>query len=329
MAPRVRSLLFVFISLAFANPINAQSPRLAISYVGLAGNQGPLWVAKELGLFGKHGLDVDLVAMMSGSLAITAVVSGDAPIGHVGGTPAINAALAGADTVLIAGTEKTIYYQLVVPPTVVSAKDLKGKRVGVSRFGSFSDFVMRVGLERLGLNPGVDVTILQTGSTQNRLSLLKSGAISGTVIFPPETVAARKAGTRTLLDYLNLNLEVQGSGITTSRRFLKEHKDVAVRFLRGFLEGIAAFKSRRDDSLRVMNKYLRIDDQEILEEAYDYFANKIIPQKPYPTLKGIEFVLRFLSEQDPRARKAKPEQFADLSLLKEIDNSGFIDRLYK
>lgn len=285
-------------------------------------------MAKELGLFTKHGLEVDLVAMTAGSLAITAVVSGDAPIGHVGGAPTINAVLAGADIVFIAGTENTIYYQMVVVPTIQSAAGLKGKRVGVSRFGSFSDFVMRVGLEHLGLTPGSDVTIIQTGSTQNRLALLKTGNIGGTVIFPPETVAARKAGLRTLLDYMDLNLEVQGSGITTSRRFLKENKDAAMRFLRGFLEGIAAFKNRREESLKVMEKYLRIGDREILEEAYIHFAQKIIPKKPYPTLKGIQFVLRFLSETDARAAKAKPDQFVDISLLREIEASGFIDRLY-
>jgi LysM repeat protein len=179
------------------------------------------------------------------------------------------------------------------------------------------------------LIPDRDVAILQIGSQPARFSAMATGKIHGVMIAIPLTAKAKKMGLNTLADLQMLGLEYQHTGLAVTRNLIKTQPDLVRNILRGFVEGIQYMKTHRKESMAILAKYLKTDDTDALEEAYESIVLALIPEKPYPTLKGIDIILRELGVKDPNARSARPEQFVDLTFIKELDSSGFIDRLYK
>jgi NitT/TauT family transport system substrate-binding protein len=237
--------------------------------------------------------------------------------------------LRGADTVMIAGVVNTLTFQLYTDKSMSRPDHFKGKTVGVTRFGSSTDFAMRYALEKYGLDANKDVTILQLGNVPALLSALEAGKIQGAMLSAPTTLRAKKLGYPMLADLQMLGLEYQHTGIATTRSLIKSKPELVRDFMRAYVEGIHYAKTHRGETLEILAKYLRTDDREILDDTYDSIALNLVPEKPYPTLKGIQIILRELGIKDPNARSAKPEQFVDLTFIKELDSSGFIDRLYK
>jgi NitT/TauT family transport system substrate-binding protein len=333
----ILSLLFsaAFLVAASHNTIAAENPpsqplkKIAIAYSGISPSQAPAWVAYEQGLFKKYGLDVQLIFIESGSRTVQTLISGDVAAAQVAGTSVIQSSLQGSGVVLIAGFLNTMDYKFIVAHDITRPDQLKGKTVAVSRVGSSSDFATRYALEKYGLIPDKDVSILQIGSQPARFSALEAGKIHGVMIAIPLTAKAKKMGLNTLADLQMLGLEYQHTGLAVTRNLIKTQPDLVRNILRGFVEGIHYMKSRRKESLAILAKYLKTDDPDALDEAYESIIEALIPAKPYPTLKGIDIILRELGVKDPNARSAKPEQFVDLTFIKELDGSGFIDRLYK
>jgi LysM repeat protein len=188
---------------------------------------------------------------------------------------------------------------------------------------------MRYALEKYGLDPNKDVAILQLGNVPALLSALEAGKIQGAMLSAPTTLRAKKLGYPMLADLQMLGLEYQHTGIATTRSLIKSKPELVRDFMRAYVEGIHYAKTHRAETLEILAKYLRTDDKDILDDTYDSIALNLVPEKPYPTLKGIQIILRELGIKDPNARSAKPEQFVDLTFIKELDGSGFIDRLYK
>lgn len=303
--------------------------KVVIGYSAIAPNQSPLWVAQDHGFFRKNGLDAQLIFVESGSRLVQTLVSGDVVAAQAAGAPAIQSNLQGSGVVMLAGTLNTLDYKLIVAKDITRPDQLRGKAVAVSRIGSSSDFATRYALEKYGLTPDKDVTILQIGSQPARYAALEAGRIQGVMVAIPLTAKAAKAGFNTLADLQMLGLEYQQTALMATQNTIKTQPDTVRAIVRSLVESIHFMKTHRRETIATLAKYLKTDDADALQESYEAEVLALFPQKPYPTIKGIQTILRELGAKDPTARAARPEQFVDVSFLRELDTSGFIDRLYK
>ncbi len=319
----------VFLAAAAESPAPQALKKVVIGYSAISTSQAPAWVAHEAGIFRKYGLDVQLIFVESGSRTVQTLISGDVVAAQVAGPSVMQSNLQGSGVVLIAGILNTMDYKLIVSRDITRPDQLKGKVVAVSRIGSSSDFATRYALEKYGLIPDKDVTILQIGSQPARFSALETGKIHGVMIAIPLTAKAAKMGYNTLADLQMLGLEYQHTGLAVTQNMIKTQPELVRNVLKAFVEAIYYMKTHRKEAIAILGKYLKTDDPEALVEAYEATVLTLIPEKPYPTLKGIQIMLREMGIKDPAARAARPEQFVDMTLMKELDSTGFIDRLYK
>ncbi|MBM2802181.1 MAG: LysM peptidoglycan-binding protein [Deltaproteobacteria bacterium] len=313
------------ISLAADRPLQ----KINVAYSSISGNVSPLWVTQDKGLFRKYGLEVQAILIESGTTTAQALVAGDISFASVAGPAAIQSNLRGADVVIIAGVINTLTFQLYTERGITRPDQFKGKSLGVTRYGSATDFAMRYAVEKYGLDASKDVSILQLGNQPAQLAALEAGRVQGAMLSAPTSLRAKKLGFPMLADLQMLGLEYQHTSIATTKSLLKSKPDLARDFMRAYIEGIHYAKTHRRETMDVLAKYLRTDDKEILDDTYESIITMLVPEKPYPTLKGVQIILRELGAKDPVARSARPEQFVDLSVIKELDSSGFIDRLYK
>ncbi len=323
------ALLFPVVAETADQPVGKPLEKVRIAYSAISGSQVVAWVAYEKGFFRKNGLDVELIFIEGGPRAVQTLVSGEVPFAQVAGSPVMQRNLGGTPVVMIAGFLNTLDYQFVVDRTITRPDQLKGKAVAVSQRGSASDFATRYALEKYGLEPGKDVTIFEIGSQPARFAALESGKIQGVMIAVPLTLKAKKAGFNILADLQMLGLEFQYSGIATTQELIKSRPDLMRNITKASVEAIHYFKTHRKEGLEVLRKYMKIDDAEALAETYEVIGLTLIPEKPYPTVRGFQMMLQELAPKDPRAQTARPEQFVDMSFVRELESSGFIDRLYK
>ncbi|HEX9788365.1 MAG TPA: ABC transporter substrate-binding protein, partial [Candidatus Binatia bacterium] len=303
--------------------------KINVAFSSISGNMAPLWVTQDRGFFRKHGLDVQVILIESGTTTTQALVAGDISFAQVAGPAVIQSNLRGADAVMIAGVVNTLTFQLYTEKGITRPDQFKGKAVGVTRFGSATDFAMRYALDKYGLDANKDVAILQLGNVPALLAAMEAAKIQGAMLSAPTSLRAKKMGFPMLADLQMLGLEYQHTSIATSRALIKSKPELVRDFMRAYVEGIHYAKTHRKETLDVLAKYLRTDDKEVLEDTYESIILTLVPEKPYPTQKGVQIILRELGAKDPAARSARPEQFLDLSIVKELDSSGYIDRLYK
>jgi NitT/TauT family transport system substrate-binding protein len=316
-----------------AAPTTAAAPPdripVKIGYGSLTDNNLGLWVAKEAGLFEQQGLDVtDFPLIEGGTLSIQAIIGGDLQFVLAGTSGIIVADLGGADLVGIAGASNKFDFALLTAPDVRSGADLRGKRVGISRFGSSSDFAARSALQYLGLDPDRDVTILQIGGTAARVGAMQSGAIEAAPEIAPALLTAQKLGFNMLVDLAQIGVPYQVGPISTTRSLINESPETVRRVVRGYLAGIHRMKTDKAFSMSVSSKYMAIDDPDALSESWEHFAQGSIAEVPYITDDGLQPVLKELAESNPAAAAATPSQFYDNRFLKEAEDSGFVRQLY-
>jgi NitT/TauT family transport system substrate-binding protein len=328
----VHSLLILIIVLAGSTrELSAAAPleKLTIGWSAIAGSQAPFWITKEAGLFEKNGLDVTMIYVDGGSKATQALMSGDMPIAQVGGNAPVVARLRGADITLTAGLLNVLAYSMVVAPEIKKPEDLKGKKLSVSRFGSNSDYATRKILLKWGLKPDVDVAVLQIpGGQPARMAAIQSKVVHGMVAQPPVTNLARKLNLNIIAEPEDFGGAYPTTLVASRASYIRDKRDTMRKFNRALLEGIHLYKTNKDFSKKVIAKYVKTNDNDALEDSYQYFS-RLVPQKPYPSLDAVKEALAELGEKDPKARAAKPEDFVDMSLVKEFDDNGFIDGLYK
>ena len=322
-------ILFAGSSPRLALTASSQLEKLTIGWSAIAGSQAPFWITKEAGLFEKNGLDVIMIYLDGGSRATQAMMSGDLPIAQVGGNAPVVAKLRGADITLIAGLLNILAYSMVVSPEIKKPEDLRGKKLTVSRFGSNSDYATRKILLKWGLKPDVDVAVLQIpGGQPTRLAAIQTKQVHGMVAQPPVTNLARKFNMNIIAEPEDFGGAYPTTPVAARISFIKDKRDTTRRFTRALLEGIHLYKTNKEFSKKVIGKYVKTDDIDALEDSYQFFS-RLVPQKPYPSLDAIKEALAELGATDPKARAARPEDFADMSVIKEFDDNGFIDGLYK
>ena len=326
---RIATYIFALLALTLVlrSGHAAELTRLRVGSL-ISGEFSQAYIAQKKGFFEKNGLAVELVYFQGGSQVIQAMLGGDIPLTVTAGPEGVIAKLQGADIVLLSANNPTMHFSLFVPPEIKKIEELKGKMAGISRFGSSSDFCIRYIFKSAGLAEN-DVTIVQIGDNPTRLAALKSKAIQASVFTTPNSVRARKAGYVSLVDAYKLGLKFQGSGIASTGAFLRDHRPVVEQFFKGFLEGVAYAKSQREESLRLIKEFMKLKDQDEVEETYQVIIRDIQPRKPYPTREGVETVLRNIESTLPKAKTARPEDLVDESVLRRLDQSGFIDNLYR
>ena len=324
----LRSLALLLVSAFFVlAPGFAQGAKLYVVYASISGTQAMTWVAKEAGTFAKNGLDVELL-FTGGGRAITSLLGGDTPIITVGGPSVIAARLAGSDALITAHIFDTILYSLIVQPDIRTWADLKGKKIGASRFGSATDFALRYVLKQHGFDPLKDVVIFQIGGQAETLAALKAASISGGVIASPATAEAKRLGMRELVNMGNLGVEYPQTTIATTERFLRTNRETVLRFTRAYVEAAQRFLNDREFSIKVIGKYTKIQSRPPLEATYDDYA-PYVKKIPVPTPGSIKTVLEQLSVTDPKARNARPQDFIDGSVISELEQQGFFKQVWR
>ena len=302
--------------------------KVVIGYGSADGGVAVLGFAKETKLFEKHGLDVALVGMGTGSVSLRALIAKDLQISSLSGSGLVQAALQGADTVLIAALINGFVFKVYSVPEISTPAQLKGKKLGVSRYGATSDFAVRLALKKWGLNPERDVNILQIGTSQDTVRALQAKMLDAGVTSGTSSLVARKAGFRELGDLADLGLDYPSSAIGTTRSYLQKNETNVKAFMLAYIEAIHDFKRNKEAAISVLKKYSRNDDRDVLEHNYNEIASRYLPM-PIPTLEGIRTILSELASTTPAAKNADPEQFVSYKIAREIEASGFVKRLYE
>lgn len=290
----------------------------------------PIWLAKEKAIFLKYGLDVESIYIPSGTQAMQALLSGDVKAAVAAGTAAVNSRLQGAPIKIIAGVANYYTSSFFSAPDIREPRDLRGKKVAITRFGSSSHFATVILLKKFGLEEGKDYTILQLGSTQNRLIALTKGMIQGTTLSGVEAVMAGKAGMNVLItvsDMRRRGIAFQHNGLVVTDLVLQKSKPLLKAFLKAYLEGVREVYRDKDGTMRVLGKYTRVADREVLSATYDE-GYEGIEREGALIEEGIQVILTELGKADPRAAKAQPGQFLDPSFIEELAKEGFIKALW-
>ena len=320
-------LVFGFILLLSLSHASAQEKKLDKIRVGggsASATQMSLWLAKEGNYYEKHGLAVEAISIPGSSLALQAMLAGELPIIQLGGAASILANFSGADTVIIATIVRKFLFWIFSQPGIARMEDLKGKVFGTTRFGTLSDLASRFALRIYGIDPERDITMVQTGGPAEAIAAMVAGKIHAAALSPPATLQARKLKLKEILDMSKLDSEYHINGVATTRKFMRTNEDVVRRFLRAYVEGAARGHKDKPFAMKVMGKYFRTDDKELLEESYDLILKSNFSFPPYPSLPGIAALIQGLEKQNPKAKGAKPEDFSDSHLMRELDQSGFV-----
>lgn len=323
------AVFFVAILLATVSAPAQEGRKLRAAYTSFSGNMAPLWAARDGGYFKKYGLDIDLISVPSGNEGMNALIAGELEFLAIAGSTTTTAAVGGAEVVALATTIDRLVTSLVVIPAIQKPEDLKGKSVGISRFGTSIDTAARMALQHYKLEPGKDVTIVQIGAVASNIAALRGGRIQGAILSYPSIVQARREGFRELLDVASLGIPYASTGITVRRSLLQQKREVAVNYVKATLEGIARLKRDRPFALEVLGKYLRTNDKELLEETYNVSVTKYLRRVPLPSPEAFRSVIEELAQVNPRAKGQDPRKFYDDSILRELEKSGFINALYR
>ena len=318
--------LLVLLLLAGASSVHAQAlKKIKIGYPSLSFRQSNVWVAREMGLFAKYGLEVEPILFRGGQVATQALVSGDPPIVNIG--TVVQATIQGHNLVLVAAVETKYDLIIFTRAGITQMEQLRGKRLGITGFNSATHYASIILARHLNADLK-EFTLIPAGLDTERIAAVNSGVLDATYVATSAAPLARKAGLHELVQIGDLGVEVQGNGFATSRAYIASNRDTVKNALKGFVEAIYFIYANKRDAQRVFAKYMRTNNPDVLEDSYNGYV-KSIPKKPYPTLKGIQFMLDVLSPTLPQAKNFKPEQFVDLSFLQELEKEGFFNEMAK
>ena len=306
---------FLYVSSSRAAEIN-------VVWTSEVGQFAPLWITKEAKLFEKYGNTVQLIFIQGASSAAAALSSGDAQVGMF--SPQVVISTPALDLVMFGRLGNSMDNRIFARKGIKSIKEVK--RVAISRFGSNADFAARFLLQREGLKPDIDVALLQVGNQSNRIVAVETNNADAAMLTPPMTLQARKLGLTLLIDASKLNIPYSSLMFVARRPYLTKNRTDLVNFTKAMIEGVAYYKANKEFSLKVLSKYMKVQDREVLEENFREYD---FPLKPYPAREYYELPIQEVGKKDPKVLKENPERYADMSLVKEIESSGFIDKVMK
>ncbi|OGQ53929.1 MAG: hypothetical protein A2W66_12190 [Deltaproteobacteria bacterium RIFCSPLOWO2_02_56_12] len=301
----------------------AQS-KVRINWTAVTGAQSGVFTAYEEGIFKKNGLEVELIHIPSSSRGIQAILAGEIAFSYMDGNNAVQANLKGAGLALVAGATNHMVFSLMAKPEIKKISDLRGRKIGITRVGSSTHTSALYALSQAGLKP-VDYQILPLMEVPSILIALMAGQIDAGVVSPPTNSRARKAGFNELMNIAKEGPEYVSVAIGTTRAYIKANEDTVRRVVRSYTEAVQLFRASKQIGMRVLQKYTKVKDQEILEDAYDQFR-EYLEFPPYVSRKGVEAILAELGEKEPAAKAAKPDDFMDMRFVSELEKEGFFKK---
>jgi len=325
--------LYVVGCLSVSMPAGAgESPplrKIRAAITSISGSMVPPWAAHEAGIFKKYGLQVEVIAMPSGIQGINALIAGEVAFVQIAGGTTAGAAVGGADVKIVATTVGTLLLNLVVRPEIEKPEQLRGKNIGISRYGTSLHTGARIAMKHFGLEPGKDVAIVEIGSGDWIVGALQGGRVQAAVFGYPATSRAVKLGNRLLLHLPTLNIPYASTGVSTRGDIIRDDPDLVKRYLSAEVEAIALMKKDRAFTIKVLSKYLRTDDMDLLSESYDIQITKYMMKVPLTTTDAVRSVLDELGERSPKAKEQDPSKFFDDRFVRQLQASDFIDPLYR
>lgn len=331
---KTQSMIFsILASLCFlvvAVPLKLFAQNLAVVPVGIAGlnnNTIHSYVSRDMGLFRKYGIDARLVVFQAGSLLAQASMAGEVKISMVAGPVTIASRSAGSDSVIIGALINRLPYKMIVAKGITRTDQLKGKKIGISRFGSSTDTAVRLFLTKAALNPDKDVILVQAGEQSNRFAALAGGTIDATIVGVPLDITAQKQGYPILADLAQLQIPYPQAIVETTDRLIREEPQLVKNYLRGLIAGVHYGLTQAEQTKAILDKYVKIKNPEFLLATYQDYV-QITDPKVYPNLDGIRVALEEVAKRSPAAKGKRPEEFVNLRFLQELEKEGFYKELY-
>jgi ABC-type nitrate/sulfonate/bicarbonate transport system substrate-binding protein len=326
---RLKSAILLFLILIAS--VCTESPwaadKLNTAYISTTpGSSSVLWVAKDAKIFDKYGIDATIIFISGSVRGIQSILAGEIPIGEGGGPGLASARLAGGDVIAIAGNVNVLPYYLVAQPNIKKAEDLRGKIGGNHIAGTTAEFALKVGLKKIGFDPLKDVNLRVIGGSIERMVALQKRIVDFTVVTEAGKAMAEKLGYPTVVDMVALKIPFPQNGIFTSTKLIRDNPDLVRRYMRAYVEAIHFYKTHKEDTIKSMRKYSRVEDRKFLDEAWDWHV-KFMPAAPYPPVDGYQLVLQDMAEKNPKAAHADVKDYIDSRFVKELDDSGFIKNL--
>ena len=321
----LRRLLITFaVTFVFAGA-GLAADKVVADFGGISGFQSASWAAKDLRLFEKYGLNVDLVMITGGARSVAALLGGSTQFATGSGTAPLQAFERGSDVVILAASYNKFPYSFVAKPDIRSPADLRGKKIGILNFGGSNDIALQLALKEWGLKQQ-EVSVMIGGDAPTRLLSLTVGSLDATILSPPHLTMAVKSGYRVLADMGEMRANFSQSTLYIRRGYLRDNRDIVKRFVKAYSEAVHVIKTDRERTMKVFARRMRLDDLEILRETYDYYAPRF-SSPPRVNIAGIKDTLDFYAQTSPGMRGRKPEEFIDHSILDELEKEGFFKGL--
>jgi len=320
-------LVFLILALSHCEAIAQDKPfkKFRWGVTSLSASQWIPWIAKEAKLYEKYGLEAELVLLRGSGQSAQAIIGNSILGAPCTLTTVMSADLSGADLVTVAHTVSGVQSKLLVRPEIKKPEDLRGKRVAVSGFGSLGDFLERYIIKKYGLEPGRDVIMLSIGNQPDRIQALINGVVDAADLSHPADVQAERKGFKILWD-AKQEVSYPSMSIVTRRKWVAEDRDSVMRMVKAHVEGIHYLKANKEFSMKVLSKYLKTNDRELLEGSYEIYRKDFI-SVPYPITQGLQPTYEYVAAQRPEIWNQKPEAFMDASFIAELEKTGFIKAL--
>lgn len=303
--------------------------KIRVAITSISGSMVPPWAANEAGIFKKYGLQVEVIATPSGIQGTNALIANEVSFLQIAGGTTTGAAVGGADLKIVATMTATLVLNLAVRPEIEKSEQLRGKSIGISRFGTSLHTGARIAAKHYGLEPGKDVHIVEIGAGDWIVGALQGNRVQAGVFGYPATGRAVKFGNRVMLHLPSLNIPYASTGVSTRGDIIRDDPDLVRRYLSAQIEAIALMKKDRPFTLKVLSKYLRTNDMDLLNESYDIQIAKYMQKTPLPTAEAVRSVLEELTDRNPKAKDLDPNKFFDDRFVRQLQAGDFIEALYR
>jgi NitT/TauT family transport system substrate-binding protein len=331
--PRLVFLVLAFflsmvLRLPHGHAASSSLTKIRVGYPSPSASMYPLFVTKEAGIFEKHGFDAELI-YVQGVQMVQVHTAGQLDFTSTSGIVTLQSSVGGSDLILLANSIETHLMKVIAHPSIAGPADLKGKSIGVTRFGSLTDLALRPILEQWKLEPGKDVSLVQIGRLSDFVPAIQQKRIAAGMLSFPTSFFAEKLGLKSLYDLSESGIEVPTTTIAVSRAYANANRERVLKYMRAYLEGTHRLLTNKEVSIKALRRYGGIQDPEVLSATYDLFSSKYIKKVPTLTAKAVQNALQLVGESNPKAKGRRPAEFMDTSYMEELEKSGFIKKLWQ
>ena len=319
---------FILLLSLCAFRVNAQAAdKVRFAYISDSpGSSAPYWIAKEAGFFKKQGLDVELIFINGSTRGIQSLVASEIDFAGAVGTSAMNGAMAGGDVVIVDSLVNTLPYYIIGNPNIKSPEDLKGRAAATHIPGTSADFALRLALRKYGIDYP-DIKAVMVGGATARVAAVMNGQVDFTMVTDSGKIQAEKAGLRVIIDMAKLKIPFQFTCTVASGKLIHKQPQVVEAMAKAVAEAVHFFKNNKNATIRIMAKYTRGLNPKVIEGSWVAY-NELLEEDTQPTLEGLKDTLAVQASWDPKAAKARAEDFVDLRFVNNLKREGFFDNLY-